>query len=117
VRFDGDPACATVLGETIACPAVRRGRTGLWVDGAWLPVAARALWEPSRGPQAPLVAAHGGGYVLLPREGGAFPPAGPAAQGAPPLRLPAGIYAALVRTGRGLFALAPGDPPRFVAVL
>jgi hypothetical protein len=109
--FRGDPAVPQVVLGEVACAANRRGRPGLWWKGAWRPLPGRRLFPDWRAPFGPQVAALGQGLVVLRREGGPLP-----GLGAPPARLPEGIFSALLDIQGRLMALEEGPVPRLVPV-
>lgn len=109
--FRGDPAPPQVVRGEVLCAANRCGRPGVWRAGVWHPLPGRRLFPDWRAPFGPLVAPLGEGLVVLRREGGPLP-----GLGAPPARLPEGIYSALVAIEGRLVALGDGEVPRLVPV-
>lgn len=109
--FHGDPGLAQLIGGDIVCAANRRGRPGVWRHGAWHALEGPRLFPDWRAPFGPLVAPLGQGLVVLRREGGPLP-----GLGAPPARLPGGIYSAILDVQGRLLAAEEGETPRLVPV-
>ncbi len=109
--FRGDPARPQLVRGEVMCAGNRRGRPGLWRGGAWHPLVGKRLFPDWRAPMGPLVAPLGEGVLVLRREGGELP-----VLGAPPARLPKGIYSGLVVLDTRLWALAEGELPTLVPV-
>jgi hypothetical protein len=108
--FRGDPARPQLVRGELACAGNRRGWPGLWWKGAWHALSGRRLFPDWRAPLGPLVAPHGDGVAVLRREGGDLP-----GLGAPPARLPEGIYSALLTVAGRLTAVCEEGPlPRLV---
>lgn len=110
--FRGDPAVPQIVRGEVCCAGNRRGRPGVWRGDTWHPLPGGRLFPDWRAPFGPLVAPHGDGLLVLRREGGPLP-----GLGAPPARLPEGIYSALLPVGGRLLALREEGPlPRLVPV-
>ena len=109
--FAGDPAPPQLVHGEVLCAANRRGRPGLWRSGAWHALKGERLFPDWRAPFGPLVAPLGEGLVVLRREGGLLP-----GLGAPPARLPAGIYSAILEVQGRLVAVEEGGTQRLLPV-
>jgi hypothetical protein len=109
--FDGDPGLCQLIGGDLVCAANRRGRPGVWRQGAWHALEGPRLFPDWRAPFGPLVAPLGQGLVVLRREGGPLP-----GLDAPLAMLPAGVYSALLTLEKRLVALREGETPQLVPV-
>lgn len=105
----GEPGAACRVGARVACAGVG----GLWVDGAWRPIAGSGrIFERWRPPLGRTVAARSEGFCVLRPGGGSLP-----VLDAAPARLPEGCYTDLVEREGKLLAVATGDAPKLVPVL
>ncbi len=113
-RGDAGPPLA-LHGKAVVV-GVRRGRSGLWEDGAWrrFPAGTPRLFPRYRAPLSGAAAPFAGGVVALVRRGGPLPVLDAPA---PPPRLPPGRYAGLAALPSGLVAVADGDSPTLVPVV
>ncbi len=111
ILFHGDPAAPQLVRGEVVCAGNRGGRPGVYRQGRWHPLGGERLFPDWRAPLGPLVAPSGEGLIVLRREGGALP-----GHGAPPARLPEGVYSAIVVVGGRLMALREAETPSLVAV-
>ncbi len=111
ILFRGDPATPQVVRGEVVCAGNRGGRPGVWRQGRWHALDGARLFPDWRAPLGPLVAPLGEGLVVLRRAGGPLP-----GLGAPPARLPEGIYSAILALDGRLMALEEGEAPRLVPV-
>lgn len=109
--FPADVAAPAHLLGRVVVPAVRRGRSGLFLDGRFhpFPRGTPRLFPAYRSPLGGAVAAQGAGFVALLVEGGRLP-----SLFTPSPRLFPGHYSALAAIPEGLFAVEERPWPRLV---